>query len=112
MSTATSALHNGEYKAATVLAGAVAEALLLWAVMNALNPPSGNPEEWSLGKLIDEAKARSLITDSTFKQAKLAQNFRNLIHPGRAQRTKETCNRATALTAIAAVEHIVNDLTP
>lgn len=30
ISTATSALHNGEWKAATVLAGAAAEALLLW----------------------------------------------------------------------------------
>ena len=32
VSSATTALHNGEWKAATVLAGAAAEALLLWAI--------------------------------------------------------------------------------
>ena len=35
ISTATSALHNGEWKAATVLAGAASEALLLLAIRNA-----------------------------------------------------------------------------
>jgi hypothetical protein len=55
ISTATSAFHNGEWKAATVLAGAASEALLLWAIKSAsglsslLNPPKGAPEMWTLG---------------------------------------------------------------
>jgi hypothetical protein len=36
ISTATSSLQNGEWKAATVLAGAAAEALLLWAIKDQL----------------------------------------------------------------------------
>ena len=116
ISTATSALHNGEWKAATVLAGAAAEALLLWAVTNApglstlAQKPKGSPEEWGLGDYIKVATSLNLIEDNTKDLAILAKNFRNLIHPGRTQRFGEVCDRATALTALAAVECIVRDL--
>lgn len=117
MSTATSSLHNGEWKAATVLAGAAAEALLLWAIKGAsglatlATKPKGSPEDWGLGDYIAVATSLNLIKKATSQQAALAQNFRNLIHPGRAQRLGEVCDRATAMTALAAVELIVRDLT-
>jgi hypothetical protein len=38
LGTANSALHNSEWKASTVLAGAAVEAMLLWAIQE--NPPS------------------------------------------------------------------------
>jgi hypothetical protein len=116
ISTATSALHNGEWKAATVLAGAAAEALLLWAIKNASalstlpNQPKGTPDDWTLGQYITIATALALISESTAQQLLLARNFRNLIHPGRAQRLAETCDRAAALVALAAVECVVRDL--
>jgi hypothetical protein len=116
ISTAISALHNGEWKAATVLAGAAAEALLLWAVTNApglatLTPkPKGPTEGWGLGDLITVATSLGLIKAGTSQQTQLAKNFRNLIHPGRAKRIGEVCDRATAFTALAAVEHITRDL--
>ena len=117
LSTASSALHNGEWKASTLLAGAVVEALLLWAIQQngaqlaslAQRPP-GSPEEWRLYQLIDVASRLNLIKQNTAQQAQLARNFRNLIHPGRAQRTQEVCDRATALTALAAAELTVRDL--
>jgi hypothetical protein len=116
MSTATSAFHNGEWKAATVLAGAAAEALLLWAISNApglsnlADKPKRSPEHWDLGDYIAVATSLAIIKPNTSRQAALAQNFRNLIHPGRAQRLREACDRATALTALAAAELIVRDL--
>lgn len=116
ISAATVALHNGEWKAATVLAGAAAEALLLWAIENAPNlaslptKPKGSPENWGLGSYIRVAVSLGLIKSATSEQVTLAQNFRNLIHPGRAQRLGEVCDRATALSALAAVEHLVRDL--
>jgi len=116
ISTATSALHNGEWKAATVLAGAAAEALLLWAVTAApglttlAQKPKGPPEDWGLSDYIAVAMSLNLIKNNTEKLAILAKNFRNLIHPGRARRLGEVCDRATALTALAAVECIVRDL--
>ena len=116
ISTATSALHNGEWKAATVLAGAASEALLLLAIQNAPGlaslptKPKGSPEDWGLGDYIAVATALGLIKSTTAQQARLAQNFRNLIHPGRAQRLGDVCDRATALTALAAVELLARDL--
>jgi len=117
LSTATSALHNGEWKASTVLAGAVVEALLLWAIQRdptkltaIATKPKGPPENWGLAGLLDVASALDLIKANTVAQARLATNFRNLIHPGRAQRTNEVCDKGTALTALAAAHLVVRDL--
>jgi hypothetical protein len=115
LSTATSALHNGEWKASTVLAGGVVEALLLWAIQRdpkllAGVKKKGAPEDWGLAVLIDVAEQLKLLQPNTASQARLAKDFRNLIHPGRAQRTKEVCDRGTALTALAAAELVVRDL--
>jgi hypothetical protein len=67
-------------------------------------------KNWDLADLIEVGKALALIEANTANQARLAKNFRNLIHPGRAQRTNEVCGRATALTALAAAELVVRDL--
>jgi hypothetical protein len=116
MSTATSALHNGEWKAATVLAGSAIEALLLWAIANAsgfqaLTPkPKGSLDSWDLKEYISVSRSLNLIKSSTEQLATLTRNFRNLIHPGRSQRLGEVCDRGTALAALAAVEAVVRDL--
>lgn len=126
---AEGAFAGGEWKAATVLAGSVVEALLLWAV-NKLPPtarssavaaslgsgsikkaPKGNPEDWVLSELIAVAGAAKIIKDDTIRQADQARDFRNLIHPGRAQRLGQQANRGTTLAALAAVEFVVRDLT-
>jgi hypothetical protein len=123
ISAANRALHDGLWKASTVLAGAVSEALLLWAITEkksepevesaraALIPkPSKDPNEWDLDGYIKVARALALIEDETEKQTQLAREFRNLIHPGRATRLAKVCDRGTALSALAAVELIVRDL--
>jgi hypothetical protein len=119
ISQASSGLHNGDWKATTVLAGAAIEALLLWAITRDRSAtdsldtkPKGPPENWRLAELIDAAISLRVIKDNTASQARLAKDFRNLIHPGRALRKKEVCDRGTALTALAAVELVVRDLTP
>jgi hypothetical protein len=118
LSQASSGLHNGDWKASTVLAGAAVEALLLWAITrdrSAIDKldvrPKGLPENWPLSDLIDVSVRLDVIKDNTASQTRLAKDFRNLIHPGRALRKKEVCDRGTALTALAAVELVVRDLT-
>jgi hypothetical protein len=124
ISTTNSSLRNGEWKAATVLAGSIVEALLLWSLQREtpgdisasaaklrLNI-SSNLEKWNLHEYIEVAADMKLIESDTANQCRLAKDFRNLIHPGRAQRLGQVCNRGTALSAVAAVEHVVNDLTP
>ena len=127
---ANRALNNAEWKAATVLAGATIEALLHWrlqepppdsvAIQSAVdalvaaktfNEPHKDPDRWQLHHFIEVAAHLNLIGSDTSSAARLAQNFRNLIHPGRAARLAQTCDRATAYSAIGALEHVIRDLT-
>jgi hypothetical protein len=128
ISATNQALSNGEWKAATVLSGSIIEALLLWAlkqhqisqVMDAVKQVMGkgiiskNPgktlEDWGLQAFIEVAAEMDIITPHTTKQAELARGFRNLIHAGREVRLKQRCDRGTALTGVAAMEHVIRDL--
>lgn len=130
ISTTNTALSNGEWKATTVLAGSVVEALLLWAlqqhgltdVLDAVGTlvakdilkrnPGKNLETWDLHSYIEVAVELDLISVEAATQARLAKDFRNLIHPGRELRLGQTCDRGTALAALAAVEFAIRDLTP
>jgi|SRR6516162_3268014 len=122
ISAANRALHDGLWKAATVLAGGATEALLLWAIAEkkstsdienariAVAPLAKDPNSWGLDGYIKVARHLALIEDETVTQADLAREFRNLIHPGRAARLAKVCDRGTALSALAAVELVVRDL--
>jgi hypothetical protein len=124
---ATRALNNAEWKAATVLAGATIEALLHWRLkdrppdaieideaVNALTvtrkKPFSDIDHWDLDQFVEVAAYLDLLTTDTCTAARLAKNFRNLIHPGRAARLAQTCDRATAYSAIGALEHVIRDL--
>lgn len=127
---ANRALGNAEWKAATVLAGAAIEALLHWRLREplpgpsavkaavtaliasgAISKPDKNIDRWELSHFIEVASHLNFIGADTRNAAQLARNFRNLIHPGRASRLAQSCDRATALSAIGALEHVIRDLT-
>jgi hypothetical protein len=122
ISAANRALHEGLWKAATVLAGAAAEALLLWAIttktateiedarQTAAPAKNKDPKYWDLDGYIKVARQLALIAPKTQTAVDLARQYRDLIHPGREARLSEVCDRATALSALAAVESIVRDL--
>ncbi len=116
--TAHRATSNGEWKAATVLAGAAIEALLHWRLSQpsidlskASRAPVGKKLiEYGLQQYIDVAKDLALVSEKTAIAAHLARGFRNLIHPARAERLQEQCTRATAFSAIGAMEAVIEDL--
>lgn len=126
ISTAESALINHEYKAATVLAGSVVEALLLDRVSpipiatirgavpagapGAVEIHSKLPVDWGLHSLAVAARALGIASANTVDQILLAKDFRNLIHPGRAQRTNAQCNLGTAHAALAAAHLLITEL--
>lgn len=93
-----------EWMGATIIAGHVIEALLLWAVKKSGGgvPLKRPPDELHLHYLIAEASKRGLITPECKQLADLAKDARNLIHPGKATRSGTTCSKATALTALSA----------
>lgn len=126
ISTMNSALSNGEYKAATVLGGSVIEALLLWGLSKKTSAEQQNfvsaalsaglrqqPDQdltkWVLHQFIEVCASGKLIRAETATVARVAKDFRNLIHPGRMQRLNQRCDRGTALTVVAAVEHVSTD---
>jgi hypothetical protein len=115
------AFTNSEWKAATVLAGAAIEALLLWklqepprtsseafdaakrlAAAAKRSEPNKDINRWGLDDYIGVAEHFNIIKGDTPAAARLAQNFRNLIHPGRAIRRQQICDRATAHSALGA----------
>jgi hypothetical protein len=122
------ALNNNEWKASTVLGGATIEALLHWrlaqpkptateilAAVSTLSAATkfkapSSQDDWVLSHFIPVAEALKLITPITAKAADLARNFRNLIHPGVGVRKNQLCDKATAHSAIAALEHVIRDL--
>ncbi len=113
------AIHNGEWKAATVLAGSVIEALLLWALtqdtkaaLAATNAPKGKHDvgRWDFVDLIKVAHELRLISDNTATQADLARDYRNLIHPAVAERKKMIADRPTAFGAFAGMDLVAANL--
>lgn len=86
---------------------ACAEAVKKGALQKA--PPS-DPIGWVLHQYIEIAAELGLVEAATAVQARLAKDFRNLIHPGRAINKQEVCDRGTALSANAAVELVSRDL--
>jgi hypothetical protein len=128
LATIRSALVNEEWKAATVIGGSLLEALLLWAIKQRPEPvirtawssavskgtlskvPPGDPLRWDLHEYIEVAAELGLIEDDSTAQGRLAKDFRNLIHPGRALRVARDCDRGSALAANAAVEFVARDL--
>jgi hypothetical protein len=101
-----------EWMGATVFAGAALEALLLWALKRA--PISKIPkkplEELHLADLIRYAADNVVIGEDCERQASLAKDARNLIHPGKALRSGEACSKTTALTAITAIYRVIDEL--
>jgi hypothetical protein len=123
------ALANREWKGTTVLGGSLCEALLLWKLQQTdptiissastslvtagvfRRPLPQNLEEWGLYQYAEVCGHLKLIESETLAQVRLAKDFRNLIHPGRAIRLGQKCDAGTAHAAVAAVEFIVRDFT-
>jgi hypothetical protein len=121
-------LRHGEWKACTVMAGSVLEALLLWALQDkeASHPgtiataysaltgqrPTPDPRSWGLNHLMQASLSANLISQDGHDLGQKCRGFRNLIHPGRAERLGQRCTRSTALAAVAAMERIIEDLSP
>jgi hypothetical protein len=101
---------------ATVFAGTALEALLLGALKHNMRASAGGGarkkalDEMYLSVLIQEAEAKKLISTETRSQASLATDARNLLHAGKVARSGVACSKATALTALAGLYRVADDL--
>jgi hypothetical protein len=115
LSSADRCFDAGDWKAATVVAGSVVEALLLWHLRKLEEKGKVVGRDllkMDLHELTAVAKAADCISEDTAAACDLAKKFRNLIHPGRVERLEVACDRATAHSALAAVHLVIRDLTP
>jgi hypothetical protein len=129
ISNAERAFSNGEWKAATVLAGSAIEALLYWSLEQrsttaqrrdavtsvngnsaSIGQPPSDLSRWDLHQLAGVSKQLGFIKSDTAIQVNLARSFRNLIHPGVAERTATVCDQGTAHAALAGLHHVIRDL--
>ena len=103
--------RSEEWKGATVFATTAVEALLFWALKRRSDVRQPQQlDKQHLGEYITEAERLGVIVKATADQARLATDARNLIHAGKMARTGLTCTKATALTALAALEAVLGHL--
>jgi hypothetical protein len=106
----------------------VIEALLLWAITQhapvdceaamqraktagvGVSGRKDHPENWTLPDYIEVAAELGCITTGTRDEARRTKEYRNLIHPGRAQRTGQQCDLGTAHVAVGTLDHVIRDI--
>lgn len=123
MASAEELLHAGQWKAAMVIAGSVTEALLLHTLLdhegqNAVRKIAkeegvrrpDNIDEWHLPDYVKVASRLGVLSDGCAEQAKIAQDYRNLIHPGREKRKERKASQGTAWCSVAALHLVVEEL--
>ncbi len=129
------ALDRGDFKAATVLAGAAVEALLLHTLegiseprrqmarkawgsdgkrSSDARPRKGDPPadlgDWTLVELTWVARYCDAISAEAAAAADVARDYRNLIHPGKARRLSVPADEGTAHSAFGAAVRVAAEL--
>ena len=107
-----------EWLGATTSAAVALEAVLLWeikrlrksALEGVRKKAEKSPDDMVLAELIEEALVKRSISDGAAKQAHLARDARNLVHPGKVARSGTACDKATALAAFAGLYRIASEL--
>lgn len=133
IASAEGAFADGRYKNACVMAGSAIEALLLWAIQRRtpddhaeairaaqatraasgrqpLQQPNTDPRRWGLEQYIEVARQLPVLSAQAADAAMLAKDFRNLIHPGRAERLGVRVSKGTAAQSIAGAVLAIEDL--
>jgi hypothetical protein len=122
--TAERSLHAGEWKPAMIMAGAVIEDLLHWKLGQvdpaklqvATKAPRAKGkivplDAWKLYSMIDVAEELGVLRNAnTITSARVAKDYRNLIHPGRRSRKAERPTRARAYVAIGGMYGVIDEL--
>lgn len=102
---------SGEWLGATVFAAAVLEGVLMWFIKERCdgNGPK-RLEDLHLLELIKTAEKRGLLSQECLAQARLAKDARNLVHPGVAAHQGTQCTQSSALTALAGMHRVIEEL--
>ena len=120
MASAEAAIGAGQWRVATVFAGASIEAILFNKIVDAggaqsravadvarVSGVTKKPDFWGLYEYVIVSHQSEWIDDETRGLLLAVKNFRNLIHADRAVRTKEACDRDTAHIAYGCAHRLI-----
>jgi len=107
-----SCLECGAWKAAVVLAGSIVEAVLVDYLVSLDYDGKGKPDalEMSLYDVIKTCYEAKILSDKAKDLTSVIRQYRNLIHPGRAIRLRESVGQPEAQSAQALLEIIVAEV--
>ncbi|MCF8239185.1 MAG: hypothetical protein K9I85_13575 [Saprospiraceae bacterium] len=99
-------------KSVLILSGSILEAILIEFFSHNLpdGKKLGHILKMGLDDLINEAAAVKLISQRSKELSSVVKNYRNLIHPGRELREKESFNYETAIVAFSLLKLIVGEI--
>jgi hypothetical protein len=99
------------WKAVHVLAGSIIEALLVeYLVVSSTGGSTKDPHDLGLNDLIKACKGASVLSETTASMSEVVKDYRNLVHPGRMIRMRQTIDRNTAQVALNLVEIITREV--
>lgn len=100
------------WKSVLVLAGSIVEALLVdYLVATHAKRGGKDPLRMDLAEAVALCKSEEILTERTADLCSVVRSYRNLIHPGRTVRLRETPpNGPSAQIAIALVDLIVEEV--
>ncbi len=106
------AIERNAWKSAIVLAGSIVEAVLTDHLIEIDDgkDPKNSPLNMTLGQLLDVCKKAKVISSRTANLAEVLKDYRNLIHPGKEIRSKDTPNAEIANVASSLLEIILTEV--
>ena len=107
------ALKQGMHKCSLVLAGGIAEGVLInyLQVIGYLHPPKDkDPKKMQFGELVEACEQEGALSEETASLCTVLQLDRNLVHPGRVARDEDWPDAGRAHLAAKAMERVLGDV--
>jgi len=106
------AIENHLWKSAHVIAGSIIEAVLVDTLIEADYEArtKNNPLKMDLFQLIEICQKEDFLSLKSAGLSNVIREYRNLIHPGRAERLKEKVDKNTANVVYSLVEMIIGEI--
>lgn len=105
-----SAIEHSAYKSTHILAGSIVEAMLIDTLVASEHVSKQDGLKMSLAQAIATAREKGIISETTAELCSVVKEYRNLIHPGRAIRLRETPTADSAQVAKALVAIVAREI--
>lgn len=105
-------LSSTAWKAALVMLGSITEALLVEHLLSTdyHKRVGADPLKMQLSELITACQKEKVLSDKTAALSTVIQQYRNLIHPGRAIRLGEKASKSAAIVAGELLQMMVDEI--